>query len=259
MFHETAKTLYQEYHKMGYTTELALVGGEDGPYPGRSYIMTVIANLFDRKTRQPVVGLVFSAGDLSKPEDPDPMYDYVLNELNLYQDDISFGEVAGIMGATKSMMNKILGQKVKDLFEKEALLNLHNCAISDIRISDMSDVLDGISGDMTPEVEYNMMVGTLGKVRLHFNEDTVSQGTGEMDPLGLDSNIFSDMIGMANGELKEENQTAIELAGRLTMAYKEALENTVAGAMGEVIVPFVKNDIMAYFQVAIAVTPEKKG
>ena len=69
MIHEITKTMYQEYHKMGYLTELAVVAGDkDNPANEGNYIATIVCNLFKRENREPVMGMILHVGDTSKDE-----------------------------------------------------------------------------------------------------------------------------------------------------------------------------------------------
>lgn len=250
MIHEITKTMYQEFHKMGYTTELAVVGGDanDTTNPN-NYLATITCNLFKRETRQPIMGFVIHVGDTSKDSEKMEL-DYTLADFNMYQEDISFGEVAGVFGATRSMMYRLLQKDTKDLFAQEALLNTIDCAIESIRVSDMSNILDGVDGTMSPEVEYHFGIKRIGRAVLYLNEVTVAENTADAELKDCSADVLQDMLSLSQDD--EESIIDVETAGKLVLRYNGAIMNVVAQVTNST-VKFVKDEIMAYFQMVSAV------
>lgn len=250
MIHEITKTMYQEFHKMGYTTELAVVGGDanDTTNPN-NYLATITCNLFKRETRQPIMGFVIHVGDTSKDSERMEL-DYTLADFNMYQEDISFGEVAGVFGATRSMMYRLLQKDTKDLFAQEALLNTIDCAIESIRVSDMSNILDGVDGTMSPEVEYHFGIKRIGRAVLYLNEVTVAENTADAELKDCSADVLQDMLSLSQDD--EESIIDVETAGKLVLRYNGAIMNVIAQVTNSA-VKFVKDEIMAYFQMVSAV------
>lgn len=250
MIHEITKTMYQEFHKMGYTTELAVVGGDanDTTNPN-NYLATITCNLFKRETRQPIMGFVIHVGDTSKDSEKMEL-DYTLADFNMYQEDISFGEVAGVFGATRSMMYRLLQKDTKDLFAQEALLNTIDCAIESIRVSDMSNILDGVDGTMSPEVEYHFGIKRIGRAVLYLNEVTVAENTADVELKDCSADVLQDMLSLSQDD--EESIIDVETAGKLVLRYNGAIMNVIAQVTNST-VKFVKDEIMAYFQMVSAV------
>ena len=250
MIHEITKTMYQEFHKMGYTTELAVVGGDanDTTNPN-NYLATITCNLFKRETRQPIMGFVIHVGDTSKDSEKMEL-DYTLADFNMYQEDISFGEVAGVFGATRSMMYRLLQKDTKDLFAQEALLNTIDCAIESIRVSDMSNILDGVDGTMSPEVEYHFGIKRIGRAVLYLNEVTVAENTADAELKDCSADVLQDMLSLSQDD--DEPIIDVETAGKLVLRYNGAIMNVVAQVTNST-VKFVKDEIMAYFQMVSAV------
>lgn len=250
MIHEITKTMYQEFHKMGYTTELAVVGGDanDTTNPN-NYLATITCNLFKRETRQPIMGFVIHVGDTSKDSEKMEL-DYTLADFNMYQEDISFGEVAGVFGATRSMMYRLLQKGTKDLFAQEALLNTIDCAIESIRVSDMSNILDGVDGTMSPEVEYHFGIKRIGRAVLYLNEVTVAENTADAELKDCSADVLQDMLSLSQDD--EESIIDVETAGKLVLRYNGAIMNVIAQVTNSA-VKFVKDEIMAYFQMVSAV------
>lgn len=250
MIHEITKTMYQEFHKMGYTTELAVVGGDanDATNPN-NYLATITCNLFKRETRQPIMGFVIHVGDTSKDSEKMEL-DYTLADFNMYQEDISFGEVAGVFGATRSMMYRLLQKDTKDLFAQEALLNTIDCAIESIRVSDMSNILDGVDGTMSPEVEYHFGIKRIGRAVLYLNEVTVAENTADAELKDCSADVLQDMLSLSQDD--EESIIDVETAGKLVLRYNGAIMNVIAQVTNSA-VKFVKDEIMAYFQMVSAV------
>lgn len=250
MIHEITKTMYQEFHKMGYTTELAVVGGDanDTTNPN-NYLATITCNLFKRETRQPIMGFVIHVGDTSKDSEKMEL-DYTLADFNMYQEDISFGEVAGVFGATRSMMYRLLQKDTKDLFAQEALLNTIDCAIESIRVSDMSNILDGVDGTMSPEVEYHFGIKRIGRAVLYLNEVTVAENTADAELKDCSADVLQDMLSLSQDD--EESIIDVETAGKLVLRYNGAIMNVIAQVTNST-VKFVKDEIMAYFQMVSAV------
>ena len=250
MIHEITKTMYQEFHKMGYTTELAVVGGDanDTTNPN-NYLATITCNLFKRETRQPIMGFVIHVGDTSKDSEKMEL-DYTLADFNMYQEDISFGEVAGVFGATRSMMYRLLQKDTKDLFAQEALLNTIDCAIESIRVSDMSNILDGVDGTMSPEVEYHFGIKRIGRAVLYLNEVTVAENTADAELKDCSADVLQDMLSLSQDD--EESIIDVETAGKLVLRYNGAIMNVIAQVTNSA-VKFVKDEIMAYFQMVSAV------
>ena len=250
MIHEITKTMYQEFQKMGYTTELAVVGGDanDTTNPN-NYLATITCNLFKRETRQPIMGFVIHVGDTSKDSEKMEL-DYTLADFNMYQEDISFGEVAGVFGATRSMMYRLLQKDTKDLFAQEALLNTIDCAIESIRVSDMSNILDGVDGTMSPEVEYHFGIKRIGRAVLYLNEVTVAENTADVELKDCSADVLQDMLSLSQDD--EESIIDVETAGKLVLRYNGAIMNVIAQVTNSA-VKFVKDEIMAYFQMVSAV------
>lgn len=250
MIHEITKTMYQEFHKMGYTTELAVVGGDanDTTNPN-NYLATITCNLFKRETRQPIMGFVIHVGDTSNDSEKMEL-DYTLADFNMYQEDISFGEVAGVFGATRSMMYRLLQKDTKDLFAQEALLNTIDCAIESIRVSDMSNILDGVDGTMSPEVEYHFGIKRIGRAVLYLNEVTVAENTADAELKDCSADVLQDMLSLSQDD--EESIIDVETAGKLVLRYNGAIMNVIAQVTNST-VKFVKDEIMAYFQMVSAV------
>ena len=250
MIHEITKTMYQEFHKMGYTTELAVVGGDanDTTNPN-NYLATITCNLFKRETRQPIMGFVIHVGDTSKDSEKMEL-DYTLADFNMYQEDISFGEVAGVFGATRSMMYRLLQKDTNDLFAQEALLNTIDCAIESIRVSDMSNILDGVDGTMSPEVEYHFGIKRIGRAVLYLNEVTVAENTADAELKDCSADVLQDMLSLSQDD--EESIIDVETAGKLVLRYNGAIMNVIAQVTNSA-VKFVKDEIMAYFQMVSAV------
>lgn len=250
MIHEITKTMYQEFHKMGYTTELAVVGGDASDITNpNNYLATITCNLFKRETRQPIMGFVIHVGDTSKDSEKMEL-DYTLADFNMYQEDISFGEVAGVFGATRSMMYRLLQKDTKDLFAQEALLNTIDCAIESIRVSDMSNILDGVDGTMSPEVEYHFGIKRIGRAVLYLNEVTVAENTADAELKDCSADVLQDMLSLSQDD--EESIIDVETAGKLVLRYNGAIMNVVAQVTNST-VKFVKDEIMAYFQMVSAV------
>lgn len=250
MIHEITKTMYQEFHKMGYTTELAVVGGDANDITNpNNYLATITCNLFKRETRQPIMGFVIHVGDTSKDSEKMEL-DYTLADFNMYQEDISFGEVAGVFGATRSMMYRLLQKDTKDLFAQEALLNTIDCAIESIRVSDMSNILDGVDGTMSPEVEYHFGIKRIGRAVLYLNEVTVAENTADAELKDCSADVLQDMLSLSQDD--EESIIDVETAGKLVLRYNGAIMNVVAQVTNST-VKFVKDEIMAYFQMVSAV------
>lgn len=250
MIHEITKTMYQEFHKMGYTTELAVVGGDanDTTNPN-NYLATITCNLFKRETRQPIMGFVIHVGDTSKDSEKMEL-DYTLADFNMYQEDISFGEVAGVFGATRSMMYRLLQKDTNDLFAQEALLNTIDCAIESIRVSDMSNILDGVDGTMSPEVEYHFGIKRIGRAVLYLNEVTVAENTADVELKDCSADVLQDMLSLSQDD--DEPIIDVETAGKLVLRYNGAIMNVIAQVTNST-VKFVKDEIMAYFQMVSAV------
>ena len=250
MIHEITKTMYQEFHKMGYTTELAVVGGDanDTTNPN-NYLATITCNLFKRETRQPIMGFVIHVGDTSKDSEKMEL-DYTLADFSMYQEDVSFGEVAGVFGATRSMMYRLLQKDTKDLFAQEALLNTIDCAIESIRVSDMSNILDGVDGTMSPEVEYHFGIKRIGRAVLYLNEVTVAENTADVELKDCSADVLQDMLSLSQDD--EESIIDVETAGKLVLRYNGAIMNVIAQVTNSA-VKFVKDEIMAYFQMVSAV------
>ena len=250
MIHEITKTMYQEFHKMGYTTELAVVGGDVNDITNpNNYLATITCNLFKRETRQPIMGFVIHVGDTSKDSEKMEL-DYTLADFNMYQEDISFGEVAGVFGATRSMMYRLLQKDTKDLFAQEALLNTIDCAIESIRVSDMSNILDGVDGTMSPEVEYHFGIKRIGRAVLYLNEVTVAENTADVELKDCSADVLQDMLSLSQDD--EEPIIDVETAGKLVLRYNGAIMNVIAQVTNSA-VKFVKDEIMAYFQMVSAV------
>lgn len=250
MIHEITKTMYQEFHKMGYTTELAVVGGDANDITNpNNYLATITCNLFKRETRQPIMGFVIHVGDMSKDSEKMEL-DYTLADFNMYQEDISFGEVAGVFGATRSMMYRLLQKDTKDLFAQEALLNTIDCAIESIRVSDMSNILDGVDGTMSPEVEYHFGIKRIGRAVLYLNEVTVAENTADAELKDCSADVLQDMLSLSQDD--EEPIIDVETAGKLVLRYNGAIMNVIAQVTNST-VKFVKDEIMAYFQMVSAV------
>lgn len=250
MIHEITKTMYQEFHKMGYTTELAVVGGDANDITNpNNYLATITCNLFKRETRQPIMGFVIHVGDTSKDSEKMEL-DYTLADFNMYQEDISFGEVAGVFGATRSMMYRLLQKDTKDLFAQEALLNTIDCAIESIRVSDMSNILDGVDGTMSPEVEYHFGIKRIGRAVLYLNEVTVAENTADAELKDCSADVLQDMLSLSQDD--EESIIDVETAGKLVLRYNGAIMNVIAQVTNST-VKFVKDEIMAYFQMVSAV------
>ena len=250
MIHEITKTVYQEFHKMGYTTELAVVGGDANDITNpNNYLATITCNLFKRETRQPIMGFVIHVGDTSKDSEKMEL-DYTLADFNMYQEDISFGEVAGVFGATRSMMYRLLQKDTKDLFAQEALLNTIDCAIESIRVSDMSNILDGVDGTMSPEVEYHFGIKRIGRAVLYLNEVTVAENTADVELKDCSADVLQDMLSLSQDD--DEPIIDVETAGKLVLRYNGAIMNVIAQVTNSA-VKFVKDEIMAYFQMVSAV------
>lgn len=250
MIHEITKTMYQEFHKMGYTTELAVVGGDANDITNpNNYLATITCNLFKRETRQPIMGFVIHVGDTSKDSEKMEL-DYTLADFNMYQEDVSFGEVAGVFGATRSMMYRLLQKDTKDLFAQEALLNTIDCAIESIRVSDMSNILDGVDGTMSPEVEYHFGIKRIGRAVLYLNEVTVAENTADVELKDCSADVLQDMLSLSQND--EESIINVETAGKLVLRYNGAIMNVIAQVTNSA-VKFVKDEIMAYFQMVSAV------
>ena len=250
MIHEITKTMYQEFHKMGYTTELAVVGGDANDITNpNNYLATITCNLFKRETRQPIMGFVIHVGDTSKDSEKMEL-DYTLADFNMYQEDISFGEVAGVFGATRSMMYRLLQKDTKDLFAQEALLNTIDCAIESIRVSDMSNILDGVDGTMSPEVEYHFGIKRIGRAVLYLNEVTVAENTADAELKDCSADVLQDMLSLSQDD--EESIIDVETAGKLVLRYNGAIMNVIAQVTNST-AKFVKDEIMAYFQMVSAV------
>ena len=250
MIHEITKTMYQEFHKMGYTTELAVVGGDASDITNpNNYLATITCNLFKRETRQPIMGFVIHVGDTSKDSEKMEL-DYTLADFNMYQEDISFGEVAGVFGATRSMMYRLLQKDTNDLFAQEALLNTIDCAIESIRVSDMSNILDGVNGTMSPEVEYHFGIKRIGRAVLYLNEVTVAENTADAELKDCSADVLQDMLSLSQDD--EESIIDVETAGKLVLRYNGAIMNVIAQVTNSA-VKFVKDEIMAYFQMVSAV------
>lgn len=250
MIHEITKTMYQEFHKMGYTTELAVVGGDANDITNpNNYLATITCNLFKRETRQPIMGFVIHVGDTSKDSEKMEL-DYTLADFNMYQEDISFGEVAGVFGATRSMVYRLLQKDTKDLFAQEALLNTIDCAIESIRVSDMSNILDGVDGTMSPEVEYHFGIKRIGRAVLYLNEVTVAENTADAELKDCSADVLQDMLSLSQDD--EESIIDVETAGKLVLRYNGAIMNVIAQVTNSA-VKFVKDEIMAYFQMVSAV------
>ena len=250
MIHEITKTMYQEFHKMGYTTELAVVGGDASDITNpNNYLATITCNLFKRETRQPIMGFVIHVGDTSKDSEKMEL-DYTLADFNMYQEDISFGEVAGVFGATRSMMYRLLQKDTNDLFAQEALLNTIDCAIESIRVSDMSNILDGVDGTMSPEVEYHFGIKRIGRAVLYLNEVTVAENTADAELKDCSADVLQDMLSLSQDD--DEPIIDVETAGKLVLRYNGAIMNVVAQVTNST-VKFVKDEIMAYFQMVSAV------
>ena len=250
MIHEITKTMYQEFHKMGYTTELAVVGGDANDITNpNNYLATITCNLFKRETRQPIMGFVIHVGDTSKDSEKMEL-DYTLADFNMYQEDISFGEVAGVFGATRSMMYRLLQKDTNDLFAEEALLNKIDCAIESIRVSDMSNILDGVDGTMSPEVEYHFGIKRIGRAVLYLNEVTVAENTADAELKDCSADVLQDMLSLSQDD--EESIIDVETAGKLVLRYNGAIMNVIAQVTNSA-VKFVKDEIMAYFQMVSAV------
>ena len=253
MIHEITKTMYQEFHKMGYTTELAVVGGDvnDTTNPN-NYLATITCNLFKRETRQPIMGFVIHVGDTSKDSEKMEL-DYTLADFNMYQEDISFGEVAGVFGATRSMMYRLLQMPIDKLFEREAILNRMNCSLESIRVSDMSDILDGIGGAPRPELEYHFGVKRIGKAILHITEANVVDNAPDVELQNCNPDALQDMLSLLN-----EGDIPMENAGDLVLKYNDAIIGLVGQVAGTIALPFAKDEIMASFQTVAAVIPDSK-
>ena len=250
MIHEITKTMYQEFHKMGYTTELAVVGGDANDITNpNNYLATITCNLFKRETRQPIMGFVIHVGDTSKGSEKMEL-DYTLADFNMYQEDISFGEVAGVFGATRSMMYRLLQKDTKDLFAQEVLLNTIDCAIESIRVSDMSNILDGVDGTMSPEVEYHFGIKRIGRAVLYLNEVTVAENTADAELKDCSADVLQDMLSLSQDD--DEPIIDVETAGKLVLRYNGAIMNVIAQVTNST-VKFVKDEIMAYFQMVSAV------
>ena len=250
MIHEITKTMYQEFHKMGYTTELAVVGGDASDITNpNNYLATITCNLFKRETRQPIMGFVIHVGDTSKDSEKMEL-DYTLADFNMYQEDISFGEVAGVFGATRSMMYRLLQKDTKNLFAQEALLNTIDCAIESIRVSDMSNILDGVDGTMSPEVEYHFGIKRIGRAVLYLNEVTVAENTADVELKDCSADVLQDMLSLSQDD--EEPIIDVETAAKLVLRYNGAIMNVIAQVTNSA-VKFVKDEIMTYFQMVSAV------
>ena len=235
---------------MGYTTELAVVGGDASDITNpNNYLATITCNLFKRETRQPIMGFVIHVGDTSKDSEKMEL-DYTLADFNMYQEDISFGEVAGVFGATRSMMYRLLQKDTNDLFAQEALLNTIDCAIESIRVSDMSNILDGVDGTMSPEVEYHFGIKRIGRAVLYLNEVTVAENTADAELKDCSADVLQDMLSLSQDD--DEPIIDVETAGKLVLRYNGAIMNVVAQVTNST-VKFVKDEIMAYFQMVSAV------
>ena len=176
--------------------------------------------------------------------------DYTLADFNMYQEDISFGEVAGVFGATRSMMYRLLQKDTKDLFAQEALLNTIDCAIESIRVSDMSNILDGVDGTMSPEVEYHFGIKRIGRAVLYLNEVTVAENTADAELKDCSADVLQDMLSLSQDD--EESIIDVETAGKLVLRYNGAIMNVIAQVTNST-VKSVKDEIMAYFQMVSAV------
>ena len=250
MIHEITKTVYQEFHKMGYTTELAVVGGDANDITNpNNYLATITCNLFKRETRQPIMGFVIHVGDTSKDSEKMEL-DYTLADFNMYQEDIAFVEVAGVFGATSSMMYRLRQKDTKDLCAQEALLNTIDCAIESIRVSDMSNILDGVDGTMSPEVEYHFGIKRIGRAVLYLNEVTVAENTADAELKDCSADVLQDMLSLSQDD--EEPIIDVETAGKLVLRYNGAIMNVIAQVTNSA-VKVVKDEIMAYFQMVSAV------
>ena len=235
---------------MGYTTELAVVGGDASDITNpNNYLATITCNLFKRETRQPIMGFVIHVGDTSKDSEKMEL-DYTLADFNMYQEDISFGEVAGVFGATRSMMYRLLQKDTKNLFAQEALLNTIDCAIESIRVSDMSNILDGVDGTMSPEVEYHFGIKRIGRAVLYLNEVTVAENTADVELKDCSADVLQDMLSLSQDD--EEPIIDVETAGKLVLRYNGAIMNVIAQVTNSA-VKFVKDEIMTYFQMVSAV------
>lgn len=235
---------------MGYTTELAVVGGDASDITNpNNYLATITCNLFKRETRQPIMGFVIHVGDTSKDSEKMEL-DYTLADFNMYQEDISFGEVAGVFGATRSMMYRLLQKDTNDLFAQEALLNTIDCAIESIRVSDMSNILDGVDGTMSPEVEYHFGIKRIGRAVLYLNEVTVAENTADAELKDCSADVLQDMLSLSQDD--DEPIIDVETAGKLVLRYNGAIMNVIAQVTNSA-VKFVKDEIMAYFQMVSAV------
>ena len=253
MIHEITKTMYQEYHKMGYLTELVVVAGDkDNPVNESNYIATIVCNLFKRENREPVMGMILHVGDTSKDE-KEMKLDYTLADFQMYQSDLSFGEVAGMFGATRSMMYRLLQMPIDKLFEKEAILNHMNCSLESIRVSDMSDILDGIGGAPRPELEYHFGVKRIGKAILHITEANVVDNAPDVELQNCNPDALQDMLSLLN-----EGDIPMENAGDLVLKYNDAIIGLVGQVAGTIALPFAKDEIMVSFQTVAAVIPDSK-
>src|SRR5699024_2247378 len=117
----------------------------------------------------------------------------------------------------------------KDLFAQEALLNTIDCAIESIRVSDMSNVLDGVDGTMSPEVEYHFGIKRIGRAVLYLNEVTVAENTADAELKDCSADVLQDMLSLAQDTSDgEEPIIDVETAGKLVLRYNGAIMNVIA-------------------------------
>lgn len=245
MLHEIAKVCYQEYHRMGFAVELAVLtpSAMEQYYTGdENYICGIMCNLFTQNNREPYLGFIALVGDTeSDPEKPSK-FDCTLVQCNIYANDgIILKDAANILNTTSSMFSKILKQDTSHLYAKEADLNEYDASIIGLRMSDMGDVLDGKSGEITPQIEYQLNIVNLGNVDFIFTDETLVNHTANVKMDDINSIKFQRMLNLSGQSI--QNITEI------ITGYADNITKTCAAIIANVALPYVEDDIVPFLSI----------
>ena len=103
---------------------------------------------------------------------------------------------------------------------------------------------------MSPEVEYHFGIKRIGRAVLYLNEVTVAENTADAELKDCSADVLQDMLSLSQDD--EESIIDVETAGKLVLRYNGAIMNVIAQVTNST-VKFVKDEIMAYFQMVSAV------
>ena len=249
MLHEIAKACYQEYHRMGFALELAVLtpSAMEQYYSGdEDYICGVVCNLFTQKDREPYLGFIALIGDTeSDPEKPS-RFDCTLAQFNIYANDgVMIKDAASVLNMTNALFSKVLGKDTGFLYAREAELNEYDASIIGLRLSDMGDVLDGKSGEITPHIEYQLNIVNLGNVDFIFTDETLVNHTANVKMDDINSVKLQRMLNLSGQNI--QNMTEI------ITGYADNITKTCAAIIANVALPYVEDDIVPFLSIIRAV------